>query len=324
MWDSYHAAATAMQKKLSDGLICTMLNGMKNFNIPEFFVNKPISPLLEMGAYEYLWLQEGQSFKRMAEMFKKHPNTIPSELVSHEDAIRTATEIWKDVEGDPSKLFNIRVHGANGYPAQLRDAKYPVEVLYYKGTWALTETRSVAIVGSRNVSAEGAKRAKAIARMLAESGYTIVSGLAKGVDTAAHTGALEANGKTIAVIGTPITEYYPKENQSLQDLIATEHLLISQVPILKSKSQDFRLNRFFFPERNKTMSALTLATVIVEAGETSGTLVQARAALEQGRKLFIMDSCFRNTSISWPAKYEAQGAIRIHDFEDIKWHLDTV
>ena len=88
--------------------------------------------------------------------------------------------------------------------------------------------------------------------------------------------------------------------------------------------QDFRSNRIFFPERNVTMSALTEATIIVEASDTSGTLIQARAALAQGRKLFILDSCFHNSSISWPAKYEAQGAIRVRDYDDIRKHLRCV
>ena len=81
------------------------------------------------------------------------------------------------------------------------------------------------------------------------------------------------------------------------------------------------MNRLFFPERNVTMSALTEATIIVEAGDTSGTLIQARAALQQGRKLFILDSCFRNTSISWPRKFADKGAIRVTDYDDIRQHL---
>ena len=81
------------------------------------------------------------------------------------------------------------------------------------------------------------------------------------------------------------------------------------------------MNRLFFPERNVTMSALTEATIIVEAGDTSGTLIQARAALHQGRKLFILDSCFRNPSISWPQKFADKGAIRVMDYDDIRQHL---
>jgi DNA processing protein len=116
----------------------------------------------------------------------------------------------------------------------------------------------------------------------------------------------------------PITEYYPKENKDLQDFIAKNFLLVSQVPIVRYYQQNFKSNRIFFPERNATMSAISQATVIVEAGETSGSLTQARAALHQGRKLFILDSCFQNPGLTWPKRFEKQGAIRGSDYDDIK------
>ena len=87
---------------------------------------------------------------------------------------------------------------------------------------------------------------------------------------------------------------------------------------MRYESQDYRYNRVFFPERNKTMSALTEATIIVEAGETSGTLIQARAALQQGRKLFILDNCFKNPDLTWPEKYAKKGAIRVRDYDDVR------
>jgi DNA processing protein len=114
---------------------------------------------------------------------------------------------------------------------------------------------------------------------------------------------------------------YPTDNRELQQRIAKDYLLISQVPVVRSSHQGPKQNRTFFPERNITMSALTEATVIVEAGETSGTLTQARAALKQGRKLFILDSCFRRPGLTWPARFAEQGAIQVRDYEDIKQHL---
>jgi DNA processing protein len=140
------------------------------------------------------------------------------------------------------------------------------------------------------------------------------------VDTVAHETAIAEGGRTVAVIGTPLSHSYPKENIELQRRIAEEFLLISQVPVKRYERQDYRRNRLFFPERNVTMSALTEATIIVEAGETSGTLIQARAALHQGRKLFILDSCFRR-GLSWPQKYADKGAIRVVDYDDIGQHL---
>src|SRR6185312_8076967 len=121
--------------------------------------------------------------------------------------------------------------------------------------------------------------------------------------------------------GTPLGFVYPRENAELQEQIATDFLLISQVPVLRYKRQAPPQNRLFFPERNVTMSALTEGTIIVEAGETSGTLIQARAALHQGRKLFILESCFERSDITWPARFAEQGAIRVREPEDIWRHL---
>lgn len=179
-------------------------------------------------------------------------------------------------------------------------------------------TPSVAIVGTRHPSEYGLKRARMLARLLVDEGYTIVSGLATGIDTAAHTAAIARGGNTIAVIGTAIDHQYPRENAALQEQIAREHLLISQVPVWRYSQQGPTGNRLFFPERNVTMSAITKATIIVEASDTSGTLIQARAALKQGRKLFILESCFQNSSITWPHKYEQQGAHRVRSFDEIR------
>jgi len=186
----------------------------------------------------------------------------------------------------------------------------------------LSEMRGLAIVGSRGASDDGQSRAARLARELVKRDFAVVSGLANGIDGAAHRAALEAGGTTIAVIGTPLGDHYPKENAELQDTIAKDHLVISQVPVVRYSQEPFRNKRTYFPERNATMSALTEGTIIVEAGETSGTLTQARAALFQGRKLFILDSCFHRNDITWPARFEAQGAIRVRTPDDIWKAID--
>lgn len=285
------------------------------------FKRPPVNVEDEMGAYEFLWSQQGTTFKRLAELFKNNPDRLPSELVDEIYIKHTLIELnhWiRDAN------FDISLHGTLDYPESLRDATYPVEMFYYKG-WLelLSSPKRIAIVGTRDPSDEGIRRTRKLSRQLVELGYTIFSGLARGVDTVAHTTALETNGKTVAVIGTPITDYYPRENKDLQDYIAKKHLLISQVPIKRYHEQNFRVNRIFFPERNATMSALSQATVIVEAGETSGSLIQARAALNQGRKLFILDSCFKNPKITWPQKYAEKGAIRVRDIDDIRGALES-
>jgi DNA processing protein len=290
---------------------------------PEFLTNKPVNTLVEIGAYEHLWQQPNTSTKKLAELFESNPGRLPSDLVDDEIAERTAEEVVKQFARRGIKRFGVRINGTHDYPSRLRDATEPIEVLYFLGSWELAEApRRVAVVGTRKVSAEGAARTRKLVRALVEHDFTIVSGLAQGVDTIAHQTAIDAGGRTIAVIGTPISEVYPKENAELQRLIATEYLVVSQVPVLRYKAQGPSGNRLFFPERNKTMSALTEATIIVEAGETSGTLIQAKAALDQRRKLFILESNFSNPSITWPAKFEKLGAMRVREFEDIKRGLE--
>ncbi|HBC7422431.1 MULTISPECIES: DNA-processing protein DprA [Enterobacterales] len=292
-----------------------------DFGSPDPF-ERAISPFEEMAAYEALWSEKGATFKTIADKFREAPEgAVPSDLVAGSTIAAFKARLKEIMSRYAVKDIGIRVHGAGEYPEKLRDARNPVEVIYYQGWWDLVNTRSVAVVGSRKVSDEGARRTRKLVKCLVEDGFTIVSGLAEGVDTNAHQAALALGGKTIAVIGTPLSHQYPKQNSELQQTIRDNYLLISQVPFQRYLEQDYRSNRIFFPERNITMSALTEATIIIEASETSGTLTQARAALAQGRKLFILESCFQNPSITWPARFEAQGAIRVKDYEDIRRNL---
>lgn len=285
------------------------------------FEDRAVSPLLELGAYEALWLRKATSFKSIADLFRKNLGAVPSDFVPEGEVFECARQVLEVMRRDDVPNFGVRVHGAGEYPAKLRDARHPIEFLYYRGWWDLVETPCVAIVGTRNPSEDGVARAARIARHLVTDGYTVVSGLAKGIDRVAHTTAIEQGGKTIAVLGTPLNRVYPKENTDLQRWLGDEFLLISQVPVLKYMlAKDPRVNSYFFPERNVTMSALTIGTVIVEAGETSGTLYQARAAMQQGRKLFILDSCFRR-GLTWPNKFAEQGAVRVRDYDDIRTNL---
>ena len=296
------------------------MNGELALNGADFEA-RAISPLRELGAYEALWDDDKTSFKSIAELFAKHPGAVPSDFVPHAKALEYATAVRKRLTAAGVGRFGVRVHGAGEYPEKLRDAAHPIELLYYQGWWDLVDSRSVAIVGTRKPSEEGITRTRRIVRGLVDDGFTITSGLAAGIDTAAHTAAIEYGGRTIAVMGTPLSKAYPSENEPLQRRLAEEFLVISQVPVKRYERQDYRLNRFFFPERNVTMSALTEATIIVEAGETSGTLIQARAALHQGRKLFILDSAFRDPRLTWPARFAEKGAVRIRDYDELRQRL---
>jgi DNA processing protein len=164
--------------------------------------------------------------------------------------------------------------------------------LYYAGDLALLKRQAVSIVGTREVTEDGAKRARKLSRELASTGVLVVSGLAKGVDRAAHTAAIEAGGATAAVIGTPLEKAYPPENIALQEMIYREYLLLSP---FAPREQVFRSN---FPKRNRIMAALTDATIIVEASDSSGTLHQAAECQRLGRWLFILRSVVENPAVT--------------------------
>lgn len=287
------------------------------------YQSRAIMPARELGAYEALWAKQGTSFKSLAKMFEEHPGSVPSDFVSPSDAEHHSRLSLGAIRDADIKHFGIRVHGAGDYPPKLRQAEHPVELLYFQGNWDITSTRCVAVVGTRKPTDEGIRRAAKLTRSFVREGFTIASGLAQGIDTVAHQTAIDAGGLTLAVLGTPITHSYPKQNKELQRRIADEFLVISQVPIVRYSRQTPRGNKLFFPERNVTMSALTDATVIVEASNSSGTLIQARHALQQGRQLFILDSCFRDPELKWPSRFLEKGAIRVSNFEQIAERLAT-
>lgn len=279
-----------------------------------------ISQLREAAAYEALWCRENVklTFKKLAQLFSEQENSLPSSFVQEDELIQFMKRLKNRLDSIKDIKPQIIVSKTFDYPDKLKDAIEPVELLYYTGNINYLNTRGVAIVGTRHPSENGLRRARNLVKLLIKDNFTIYSGLAEGIDTMAHQSALRYSGRTVAVIGTPINEYYPKNNKELQLKIAKEHLLISQVPFFKYEMQDYRMNRLFFPERNKTMSALAEATIIIEAGDTSGSLIQAKAALQQRRKLFILQSCFENPSIKWPEKFEKIGAIRVRTYDDIQ------
>jgi DNA processing protein len=169
----------------------------------------------------------------------------------------------------------------------------------------------VAVVGTRDPSPEGLKRASRLARELTAHGVVVVSGLAKGIDTSAHRAAIEAGGRTVAVLGTPIDHTYPKQNAELQRLIMEKHLAVSQFP------PGHPPGRTNFPRRNRTMALLTDATVIVEAAEGSGSLSQGWEALRLGRRLFIMRAVAESRALSWPREMRRYGAEVLAKTEDV-------
>jgi DNA processing protein len=192
------------------------------------------------------------------------------------------------------------------------EKKYAPKHLYVAGQLPIPlPSPRVAVIGSRKASIKGLTAASNIARVLAEHKVIVVSGLAEGIDSAAHNGAIKANGNTIAVLGTPLDKVYPRQNAQLQDLIMRKHMAVSQFPI------GYPVQPKNFVIRNRTMALIADASIIVEAGNSSGSLHQGWEALRLGRPLFIWSPLMHDRSLDWPEKMAMYGAMEFNDPEEV-------
>jgi DNA processing protein len=196
------------------------------------------------------------------------------------------------------------------YPATLRLIFNLPPFLFVRGDLLESDLRSVAVVGTRQASEDGLRRARRMSNLLTERQVTVVSGLARGIDTAAHTAALDAGGRTIAVVGTGILRCYPAENRALADRIAKNGAVVSQF------WPDANGATYTFPRRNVTMSGIAQGTVVIEASSTSGAKMQARLALEHGKKVFLLRSLTQ--AQPWADQYvKTRGALMVEDVDDV-------
>ncbi|MEY3798325.1 MAG: hypothetical protein RLZZ572_506 [Pseudomonadota bacterium] len=202
------------------------------------------------------------------------------------------------------------------YPKALLEIADPPPLLYAKGNIALLNKLSIAIVGSRNASVQGEKNAEAFAQGLAEHGLCIVSGLALGIDGAAHRGALKAKGDTIAVVGTGLDMVYPAQHRDLAHQIASSGLIISEFPLgTLSKPQNF-------PRRNRLISGLSLGCLVVEANLKSGSQITARLSAEQGREVFAIPGSIHSPLAKGCHQLIKQGAKLVDSLQDIVEELN--
>jgi len=224
-----------------------------------------------------------------------------------------------------AELVRLRELGADvlilddgTYPALLREIADPPITLYVKGEWqACLDAPCVALVGSRRCSTYGQNTATLLARELASRGVTIISGLARGIDAAAHRGALEAGGRTVAVLGTGVDEVYPRDHKKLAaEILAKGGALVSQFPLATPPIPEN------FPYRNRIISGLSLGVVLVEAAENSGSLITARLALEQGREVFAVPGNITSRN-SFGTNYliKAAGAKLVQQWQDVAAEL---
>lgn len=236
-----------------------------------------------------------------------------------------AVKGWKDVqkewepESELRKIeqnhYRLYIYSEPDYPQILKKIPDPPPVLYSWGHFEYGDDIAVAIVGTRNPTPIGAFTAKEFASQLSFQGISIISGLARGIDAEAHRGALEANGRTIAVLGCGIDIVYPRENEELMERIPSQGAVISEYPL---GTPPLASN---FPARNRIISGLSLGVVVVEATNDSGSLITAGFALEQGREVFAVPGNIGSEGSKGPHKLIRQGAKLVENYQDILTEL---
>jgi DNA processing protein len=233
-----------------------------------------------------------------------------------------AREMNEKAEGEIDKVRklggDILVLDDGVYPSLLREIYDPPITLYVKGAWSeCLEQPCIAIVGSRKCSTYGQNAASMLARDLAQRGVTIVSGFARGIDAAAHRGAIEGRGRTVAVIGTGLDEVYPRDHKKLADeILDAGGAIVTQFPLTTPPVSEN------FPYRNRIISGLSLGVIVVEAAESSGSLITARLAIEQNREVFAVPGNITSRN-SFGTNYliKGAGAKLIQQWQDVAAEL---
>ncbi len=244
------------------------------------------------------------------------------------EAILDATpDAKKFLEAADDEMQLAKKHGVGivayfdeRYPADLREIYDPPILLYVQGKLPAASKPRIAVVGSRDASLYGLRMAQSISRDLSAAGAVVVSGLARGIDTAAHEGALLGGTETVAVLGSGLLHLYPSENRKVAQRIAKKGAVLSEFP-LRMHAQPR-----FFPYRNRIISGLSRAVLVVEAREKSGALITADAALEQGRDVFAVPGNADSAKSGGTNKLLKQGARMVTSAEDIleELHLKRV
>jgi DNA processing protein len=207
--------------------------------------------------------------------------------------------------------IRVTTLGEVDYPEALRWIPEPPPVLYIWGTLQHADSLAVAVVGSRKPSPYGQVAAQRLSAELAQCGFTVVSGLARGVDSLAHREAMQAGGRTIAVLGSGINVVYPPEHRRLYEAIREQGAVVSEFPF------DTKPDRWNFPRRNRIISGLTLGTLVIEASDQSGSLHTARHALEQGREVFAVPGRIDAPSSRGTNNLIKRGAKLVEGLDDI-------
>ena len=227
---------------------------------------------------------------------------LPTKVVENFLIVRKQVDLERIIEKVHAQDVKILTWDDDTYPRRLKEIAQPPPVLFIRGSINVEDDWAVSVVGTRRVTPYGRQVAMEIARFLAQNGITLVSGLARGVDAIAHQAALQAGGRTFAVLGSGVDVIYPPEHRKLADEIIKQGAVISDYPL---GTQPESTN---FPPRNRIIAGLSLATIVVEAGETSGALITAEFAVEQGRDVFAVPGSILTPQSEGTNKLIEQGA----------------
>lgn len=247
-----------------------------------------------------------------ADLLNDEARLMLREFQQHGDNSRLAKLMHTDLEWTARNKVEILDTDHENYPELLREIKRPPPILYVAGDPTLLSFPQIAVVGSRNPTPSGRGSAFDFSRELAAAGFVVTSGLALGVDSAAHQGALAAPGKTIAVLGTGIDQVYPQRNKQMADqIIQSGGALVSEFPL---GTTALPAN---FPQRNRVISGLSYGTLVVEAAPRSGSLITARYAIQQNREIFAIPGSIHNPLAKGCHQLIREGAKLVDDARDI-------
>ena len=262
----------------------------------------------------HLLLRRFGSPDRVFTSRRKDLEEIPG-LKSRTIEVIKSSALRKTAEREMIRLRTLGIQiiqwGTEKYPNHLANISDPPPLIYVRGTLLPEDGRAVAVVGSRQASAYGLNVCQKICKELAWQGWTVVSGMARGIDSAAHRGALEGGGRTLAVWGTGLDVVYPTENLDLSREIASSGAILSEFPLGTPPEPGN------FPVRNRIISGLSLGVTVVEATVRSGSLITARMALDQGRQVFAVPGPIGRPAVEGPHRLIKEGAKLVESAEDI-------
>lgn len=263
----------------------------------------------QLGAIESLW---HCPIQKIVDNSPTRAKKGVLDFLTHRENSQTWTQVLKEREQLRELGGQLISHWDTDYPELLRQLPDAPPVLYLLGDSDLLATPQLAIVGSRNCSPYGSRNAHNFAHYLASSGFTITSGMAHGIDKHAHVGALDANGRTIAVLGTGCNVVYPKAHQQLYGrILENRGLIVSELPLGSSPRAGN------FPRRNRIISGLSLGTLVVEATRNSGSLITAKLAMEQNREVYAIPGNINHPQSRGCHDLLRQGATLVETAEDI-------